>query len=66
MKPSRRFGIFKCRRCGRLNLAETSRKSKVCAYCGVRNRLAKVRFIAYASTPREASQILRRLKAEKT
>jgi len=61
----RLYGVFKCKRCGRFNLAKSSQKTKTCAYCGVKNRLSKLSFIAYASNPREAAEILRKLKTGK-
>ncbi|MHC1590142.1 MAG: DUF1922 domain-containing protein [Candidatus Hecatellaceae archaeon] len=62
---SRKYGVFRCKACGRLNLAKTGQKFKTCPYCGFRNRLYQRVFLAYASTPGEASKAVKRLKAGK-
>ncbi|RLI29637.1 DUF1922 domain-containing protein [Candidatus Bathyarchaeota archaeon] len=64
MKASsrKRYGIFRCRKCGGFNLAQLNFKTKTCPYCGARNSLSKVKFLAYASTWRAASEAVRRLK----
>jgi DNA-directed RNA polymerase subunit RPC12/RpoP len=61
----RKYGIFRCRTCGKLNLAKTGQKLKTCPYCGARNKLSRRIFLAYASTPEEALKTVRRLKAGK-
>jgi len=65
VSSSRKYGVFRCKACGRLNLAKTGQKFKTCPYCGVKNRLSGRAFLAYASTPNEALKAVKKLKAGK-
>jgi DNA-directed RNA polymerase subunit RPC12/RpoP len=57
--------ILKCTHCGGYMLAAQTQKTKLCPYCGVRVNLQKAQRLAVASNAAEASEMLRRLKAEK-
>jgi len=57
--------IIKCTKCGGLTLAAKDQKTKICPYCGTLINLQKAGKIAATSTALEASEILRKLKAEK-
>ena len=57
--------ISKCPKCGGYLLASQKQKTKICPYCGAKINLQKVQLIASAKDSFEASEILRRLKAEK-
>ncbi len=57
--------IVKCTKCGGLTLAAKDQKTKVCPYCGTQINLQKARKIAAANSAIEASEMLRKLKAEK-
>jgi DNA-directed RNA polymerase subunit RPC12/RpoP len=56
--------IVKCTKCGGLTLAAKDQKTKVCPYCGTQINLQKARKIAAANSAMEASEMLRKLKAE--
>jgi predicted nucleic acid-binding Zn-ribbon protein len=56
--------IVKCTKCGGLMLAGTSQKTKNCPYCGAHVNLLKALKVGSAKNAMEASEILRRLKAE--
>ena len=56
--------IVKCIKCGGLTLAAKDQKTKVCPYCGTQINLQKARKIAAANSAIEASEMLRKLKAE--
>jgi hypothetical protein len=56
--------IVKCTKCGGLMLAATSQKTKNCPYCGAHVNLEKAQKVAAAKNAMDASEILRRLKAE--
>jgi predicted nucleic acid-binding Zn-ribbon protein len=56
--------IVKCTKCGGLTLAGKDQKTKVCPYCGTQINLQKARKIAAANSAQEASEMLRKLKAE--
>jgi acetyl-CoA carboxylase beta subunit len=57
--------IAKCLKCGGYMLAGQAQKTKNCPYCGAHVNLQKSQRIAAAKDAFEASEILRRLKAEK-
>lgn len=56
------YKIFICSRCGRLLVADASKKSRMCTYCGVRNDLTKVNLVESAKTAKEASELVQHLK----
>jgi hypothetical protein len=56
--------IVKCIKCGGLMLAATTQKTKNCPYCGAHVNLEKAQKVAAAKNAMDASEILRRLKAE--
>jgi uncharacterized Zn finger protein (UPF0148 family) len=56
--------IVKCTKCGGLTLAAKDQKTKICPYCGTQINLQKARKIAAANSAMEASEMLRKLKAE--
>jgi hypothetical protein len=56
--------IVKCIKCGGLMLAATTQKTKNCPYCGAHVNLEKAQKVAAAKNAIDASEILRRLKAE--
>jgi len=57
--------IAKCTKCGGYLLATQKQKTKICPYCGAHINLQKAQLVAAAKDAFEASEILRRLKAEK-
>jgi DNA-directed RNA polymerase subunit RPC12/RpoP len=57
--------IVKCVKCSGLMLAAAEQKTKVCPYCGTQINVQKAKRLAAAETAMEASEMLRRLKAEK-
>jgi len=57
--------VIKCTKCGGLTLAAKVQKTKICPYCGTQINLQKAGKIAAATTALEASEMLRKLKAEK-
>jgi acetyl-CoA carboxylase beta subunit len=56
--------IMKCTKCGGLMLAASTQKTKNCPYCGSHVNLEKAQKVAAAKNAMEASEILRKLKAE--
>jgi hypothetical protein len=56
--------IVKCTKCGGLMLAASTQKTKNCPYCGAHVNLEKAQKVAAAKNAIEASEILRKLKAE--
>jgi hypothetical protein len=57
--------VIKCAKCGGLTLASKEQKTKLCPYCGTQINLQKAQRLAAAQTAMEASEMLRKLKAEK-
>jgi transcription initiation factor IIE alpha subunit len=57
--------IIECNRCSGLTLAAAYQKTKTCPYCGAKLELHRTRHLAKASNAFEASEILRRIKAER-
>jgi DNA-directed RNA polymerase subunit RPC12/RpoP len=57
--------VIKCTKCGGLTLAAEAQKTKNCPYCGTQIDLQKAGKLAAATTALEASEMLRKLKAEK-
>jgi hypothetical protein len=57
--------IVKCVGCGGLMLAAKETKTKACPYCGAPVNVQKAKRVAAAPTAMEASEKLRKLKAEK-
>jgi hypothetical protein len=56
--------IIKCIKCGGLTLCAKGQKTKVCPYCGTTINHLRAKKIAAANTALEASEMLRKLKAE--
>ena len=54
--------VVVCSGCGRLVVADASKKSRRCAYCGVRVWLARVRRVGCVNTAREAVELVQFLK----
>jgi DNA-directed RNA polymerase subunit RPC12/RpoP len=57
--------IIQCARCSGLLLAAKTQKTHTCPYCGVRIELRKTKPVACAENAFEASEILRKLKAQR-
>jgi acetyl-CoA carboxylase beta subunit len=57
--------ILKCTKCGGYILAAQEQKTKNCPYCGTNVNLQKAQRVAAAKDAVEASEIIKRLKAEK-
>ncbi len=57
--------IYKCPKCGGYMLASQTQKTKNCPYCSAHVNLQKAQSVASAATAFEASEVLRKLKAEK-
>lgn len=57
--------IFVCSGCGMLLVADASKKSRRCPYCGVRVWLAKAKRVGSAGTAMEASELVQYLKRRK-
>ncbi|HSV49058.1 MAG TPA: DUF1922 domain-containing protein [Candidatus Acidoferrales bacterium] len=57
--------ILKCPKCGGYILAAKTHKTKICPYCGSNANLQKALKIAAAKDAFEASEILKKLKAER-
>jgi DNA-directed RNA polymerase subunit RPC12/RpoP len=57
--------ILKCSKCGGYILAAITQKTKLCPYCGSNVNLQKAQKVASAKDAFEASEILKRLKAER-
>lgn len=56
--------VLKCTKCGGYVLAAQSQKTKICPYCGTNVNLQKAQKVAAAKDAIEASEIIKRLKAE--
>ena len=54
--------IVVCSTCGRLLVADGDKKSRRCAYCGVKVSLTKVKFVGSVETAREAAEVVQLLK----
>jgi DNA-directed RNA polymerase subunit RPC12/RpoP len=59
------INIVKCPQCGSYLLAAQKQKTKLCPYCSARINLQRAQHIAAAPNAAAASEVLRRLKAEK-
>jgi hypothetical protein len=57
--------IIECNRCGGLLLAPKTQKTRTCPYCNTKIYLHKAKQLADAENALEASQILRKLKAQR-
>jgi acetyl-CoA carboxylase beta subunit len=57
--------ILKCTKCGGYILAKQTQKTKLCPYCGINVNLQKAIRVTAAKDAIEASEIIKRLKAEK-
>ncbi len=60
------FVVFRCRKCGRYLYADERMRTRVCAKCGFRNDLRKVRIIKRVEDERLAGEIVRKLQGEGT
>lgn len=54
--------IFKCRVCGKINMAKENQKIKTCVFCGKKNKLFKVKVLAKAQNQFEAKKTISKLK----
>ncbi|WP_309493087.1 DUF1922 domain-containing protein [Candidatus Hecatella orcuttiae] len=59
-----RYLIFPCVACGRPAICREGQKIKVCPFCGAKTKLAGVRCLGRASSPREAKELISRLKLQ--
>jgi len=57
--------ILKCSKCGGYILAAKTQKTKICPYCGINVNLRKAQKVAAAKDSVEASEIIKKLKAER-
>ena len=57
--------VVECSKCQGMLLAAKEQKTRGCPYCGGKIDLKKAKRLAYAETAFQASQILRKLKAER-
>lgn len=57
--------ILKCTKCGGYILAKHAQKTKICPYCGTNINLQKAIRVAATENAFDASEIIKRLKAEK-
>ncbi len=58
--------IFRCSTCGKINMAKDEQKTKICAFCGTKNKLLKVKILAKASSIKEAKQTILNLKVHES
>ncbi|MEM2912615.1 MAG: DUF1922 domain-containing protein [Candidatus Bathyarchaeia archaeon] len=58
------FWVIVCYNCGRLLLARACQKTKICPYCETKIHINKAKKVASGKTAREASVIVRSLKAK--
>jgi hypothetical protein len=57
--------ILECPNCKGLLLAGTDKKTRTCPYCNGKVDICKAKRLAKAETAREASEILKKLKAQR-
>jgi hypothetical protein len=57
--------IIECNHCSGLLLAAINQKTRTCPYCGTKVDLHKTRRIAKAENAFDASEILRKIKAQR-
>lgn len=57
--------VVECNQCSGLLLASAEQKSRTCPFCGSRVNLLKVKRIVAADNSLIASEVLRKLKAER-
>jgi DNA-directed RNA polymerase subunit M/transcription elongation factor TFIIS len=57
--------ILECPKCTGLLLAAKTQKTRACPYCGARVELQKAKRLASAKTAFEASEMLRKIKAQR-
>jgi DNA-directed RNA polymerase subunit RPC12/RpoP len=57
--------IVVCGSCGRLLVADGSKKSRRCSYCGFKVWLAKAKRVESAESAREASELVQYLKRKR-
>ncbi|UCG45332.1 MAG: DUF1922 domain-containing protein [Candidatus Bathyarchaeota archaeon] len=60
------YVVIVCSRCGHYLLAKGGSKTRQCPYCQIRLRLAKVKKVASAKSPKEASALIRALKQRRS
>lgn len=56
--------IFPCSSCGKPAVSKEGQKTKVCPFCGAKTRLAEVKQLGKISSPREAKELVSRLKIQ--
>lgn len=59
------YKILVCTGCGRLLVADASKKSRKCPYCGVRIQVDQARLVGTAKTAIEASELVQYLKRKR-
>jgi len=64
MAAKRRYVIVPCPYCKQLQVAPGNAKTKTCPYCGRRFKLREARIVAWSDDPRDASELVRRLKEQ--
>jgi len=60
--PQHPYLIIQCYSCGKLLLARSGQKTKLCTYCNTRLNIFRVRVLARAPTAKAASRIVIALK----
>jgi hypothetical protein len=65
MKNDVMYFISPCYNCGNFLIREEKQKTKRCPYCNRLLDLSKTRILRRASTSREASKIVRKMKLDK-
>ncbi|MCK4633876.1 DUF1922 domain-containing protein [Candidatus Bathyarchaeota archaeon] len=60
------YKILVCTGCGRFLVADASKKSRRCPYCGVRIQVIKARHVGSAKTAIEASELVQYLKRRRS
>jgi DNA-directed RNA polymerase subunit RPC12/RpoP len=56
--------VFRCPRCGEFVLANTVNQTRTCPHCNHCAELKTMRVYGRAETPREATELMKSLKAE--
>lgn len=60
------YVVFKCVKCGALNLAKMSQKTRLCPFCGKINQLRVVQILFKTNNLEEANQIIKSMKLPDT
>jgi len=59
------YKIIVCYNCGRLLLAESEQRTRLCPHCEATINTKRTRVVAAAATAREASELIRAFKQKK-